>query len=82
MGKYELHPEYHDLFEYYGGNEIERFRFKGGQTIRRDSFAFEIRYDAERCGEYLVGWVRWMQTGVYGGNSIDHATDRVSGFLW
>lgn len=58
MRKYEMYPEYHDLFEYYGDNEIERFRIKGGQTIRRDCFVFETRYDAEmffseRCGEFL-----------------------------
>jgi hypothetical protein len=53
MRKYELYPEYHDMFEYYGDNEIERFRIKGGQTIRRDSFAFETRYDAEKCGSFV-----------------------------
>ena len=36
MRKYELYPEYRDLFEYCGNNEIERVRIKGGQQ-RSDS---------------------------------------------
>ena len=55
MRKYELYQEYHDLYEYYGDNEIERIRIKGGQQIRRDWFVFGSVNDAviffsEKCG--------------------------------
>lgn len=57
MRKHELYPEYRDLFEYYGTNEIERVRIKNGQTIRRDWFIFESEDDAmaffsKRCGVF------------------------------
>ncbi len=55
MRKYELYPDYRDLFEYCGNNAIERIRIQGGQMIRRDWFVFESEDDAkvffhERCG--------------------------------
>ena len=41
MRKYEFYPEFRDLFEYDGSNEIERIRIKGGRPVRRDWFVFE-----------------------------------------
>ncbi len=38
--KYEFYPEFQDLFEYDGNNEIELVRIKGGRSIRRDWFVF------------------------------------------
>jgi hypothetical protein len=58
MRKHELYPDYRDLFEYYGSNEIERVRIKGGQTIRRDWFVFDsadeaVVFFSERCGGHF-----------------------------
>ncbi|MGD8846440.1 MAG: hypothetical protein PVJ84_16025 [Desulfobacteraceae bacterium] len=55
MKKYELYPDYHDLFEYRGKKEIERIRIKGGLPVRRDWYVFEtedeaIFYFIKRCG--------------------------------
>jgi len=55
MRKFELYPDYRDLFEYLGSNEIERIRIKGGQAVRRDWFVFNSSNEAmvffnERCG--------------------------------
>lgn len=55
MRKFEFYPEFQDLFEYYGSNEIEHIRIKGERPIRRDWFVFESEEDAllffcERCG--------------------------------
>lgn len=58
MRKYELYPDYHDLFEYRGSNEIERIRIKGGRPVRRDWFVFEteddaVVYFAQKCGRFF-----------------------------
>ena len=55
MRKFELYPEYRDLFEYFGSNEIERTRIRGGHAVRRDWFVFDSSDEAmmffnERCG--------------------------------
>lgn len=57
MRKHEFYPEYRDLFEYFGKNEIARVRIKDGQAIRRDWFVFESEDDARaffsiRCGAF------------------------------
>jgi len=57
MRKYEFYPEFQDLFEYDGSNEIERIRIKGGRPVRRDWFVFESADDAmmfftQRCGTF------------------------------
>jgi len=41
MRKQEFYPEFRDLFQYNGSNEIERIRIKGGRTVPRDWFVFE-----------------------------------------
>ena len=46
MRKYELYPEYRDLFEYLGNTEIQRIRIRGGEPIRQDWFVFETVDDA------------------------------------
>ena len=55
MRKFELYPDYRDLFEYFGSNEIERTRIRGGHAVRRDWFVFDSSDEAmmffnERCG--------------------------------
>lgn len=65
MRKYELYPDYHDLFEYRGNNEIERIRIKGGQPVRRDWLVFETKDDAilffdEKCGRYFPNGNLWF----------------------
>lgn len=57
MKKYELYPDYHDLFEYRGNKEIERIRIKDGLPVRRDWFVFESKDEAifffiKRCGTH------------------------------
>ncbi len=57
MRKYEFYPEFQDLFEYDGSNEIERIRIKGGRPVRRDWFVFESADEAmmfftQRCGAF------------------------------
>jgi len=56
MRKYEFYPEFRDLFQYDGSNEIERIRIKEGRTVRRDWFVFESVDEAsiffERCGGF------------------------------
>ena len=57
MRKHELYPDYRDLFEYYGSNEIERVRIKAGQPIRRDWFVFDsvdeaMMFFSEKCGTF------------------------------
>ena len=56
MRKFELYPDYRDLFEYFGNTEIERIRIKGGYAVRRDWFVFDSTDEAmmffnENCGE-------------------------------
>jgi hypothetical protein len=46
MRKFELYPEYRDLFEYFGSNEIERTRIRGGHAVRRDWFVFDSSDEA------------------------------------
>jgi hypothetical protein len=53
--KHECYPDYLDLFEYQGSNEIERVRIKRGETVRRDWYIFNSPDEAmlffnERCG--------------------------------
>lgn len=55
MRKHELYLDYRDRFDYYGNNEIERVRFKGGLMVRRDWFVFASADEAmlffsKRCG--------------------------------
>ena len=62
MRKYEFYPEYRDLFQYHGRNEIERIRIKGNHTVRRDWFVFDSSDEAllffrERCGALAERYV-------------------------
>ena len=55
MKKHEFYPEYHDLFEYFGSNEIARVRIKGGRAIRMDWLVFDSVHAAmvflrHKCG--------------------------------
>jgi len=55
MKNFEFYPEFQDLFEYDGSNEIERVRIKRGRPIRRDCFVFgsvdeAFRIFIKRCG--------------------------------
>jgi hypothetical protein len=55
MRKHEFHPDYLDLFEYLGSNEIKRVRIKSGEMVRRDWYIFNSPDEAmlffnERCG--------------------------------
>ena len=42
MRKHELYTDYHDYFEYFGNNEIERIRKQGEKTIRHDWIIFTL----------------------------------------
>lgn len=57
MRKHEFYPGYRELFEYYGNNEIERVRIKGGRMVRRDWLVFNSPEEAmlffnEKCGAF------------------------------
>lgn len=57
MRKYELYPDYRDMFEYFGSNEIERVRIKGSHAVRRDWFVFDsadeaMMFFSEKCGTF------------------------------
>ncbi len=58
MRKHELHPTYHDFFEYHGNTEIVRIRKQNGSIVRQDCLLFDSVEEAmehfnTKCGEFV-----------------------------
>jgi len=58
MRKHELHPTYHDIFEYFGNTEIVRVRKQNGSIVRQDWLLFDSVEEASehfntKCGEFV-----------------------------